>query len=96
MSTQPVSMPPLRAVKVDSSAAGSSSLWERVSNWASEHKAVVYTIAGVAVVATSAGLVYYYRDSGADPTGAEHRPSKKERRKAKKDKEAAEKRAASG
>jgi hypothetical protein len=37
----------------------SSSLWNRISNWASENKAVVYTIAGVTLVATSAGVVYY-------------------------------------
>jgi import receptor subunit TOM70 len=38
-----------------------SSLWDRVSTWVSEHKAVVYTIAGVAVVVTTAGAVYYIR-----------------------------------
>lgn len=36
-----------------------SSLWDRISTWVSEHKAVVYTIAGVAVVITGAGAVYY-------------------------------------
>jgi import receptor subunit TOM70 len=39
-----------------------SSLWDRVSTWVSEHKAVVYTIAGVAVVITGAGAVYYIRN----------------------------------
>lgn len=38
-----------------------SSIWDRVSNWVSEHKAVVYTIAGVSVVITTAGVVYYLR-----------------------------------
>ena len=37
----------------------SPSVWERISSWASENKAVVYTIAGVAVVVTGAGVVYY-------------------------------------
>lgn len=38
-----------------------SSIWDRVSNWVSENKAVVYTIAGVSVVITTAGVVYYLR-----------------------------------
>lgn len=51
-------MPPGRpaAVAVD---ANSSSTWDRISSWVSENKAVVYTIAGVAVVVTGAGVVYY-------------------------------------
>lgn len=48
-------MPP-GAVAVD---ASSSSTWDRISTWVSENKAVVYTIAGVAVVVTGAGVVYY-------------------------------------
>jgi hypothetical protein len=47
--------PPAVAIPVDQS----SSLWERISTWVSENKAVVYTIAGVAVVFTGAGVVYY-------------------------------------
>lgn len=39
------------------------SFWDRISTWASENKAVVYTIAGVAVVVTGAGVVYYLTDS---------------------------------
>lgn len=40
-----------------------SSVWDRISAWASENKAVVYTIAGVAVVVTGAGVAYYLTDS---------------------------------
>lgn len=40
-----------------------SSIWNRFTNWASENKALVYTIAGVAVVVTSAGVVYYLNDA---------------------------------
>lgn len=40
-----------------------SSVWDRISTWASENKAVVYTIAGVAVVVTGAGVVYYLADT---------------------------------
>lgn len=35
------------------------STWDRLSSWISENKAVVYTIAGIAVVVTGAGAVYY-------------------------------------
>jgi import receptor subunit TOM70 len=50
-------MPAVRPVAVPVSA--SSSTWDRITSWASENKAVVYTIAGVAVVITGAGAVYY-------------------------------------
>ncbi len=40
-----------------------SSLWDRISTWASENKAIVYTIAGVAIVVTGAGVAYYLTDS---------------------------------
>ena len=43
------------AVPVDAS----SGVWERITSWASENKVVVYTVAGVAVVITGAGVVYY-------------------------------------
>lgn len=45
------------------SATTSSSIWDRVSTWASDNKAVVYTIAGVAVVVTGAGVAYYLTDA---------------------------------
>lgn len=51
------SMPAVRPVEVPISAP--SSTWDRITSWASENKAVVYTIAGVAVVITGAGAVYY-------------------------------------
>lgn len=74
-----------------SSQTSSLPLWDRISLWASENKAVVYTIAGVAVVISSAGVVYYLSDSrkAASNNAAEgkKRASKKERRKAKKEKE---------
>lgn len=44
-------------------SAASSSLWDRVSTWASDNKAVVYTIAGVAVVVSGAGVAYYLTDA---------------------------------
>lgn len=53
-SVPPVASQPI-AVPVES-----ASVWERITTWASENKAVVYTIAGVAVVVTGAGAVYYF------------------------------------
>ncbi|KFA62389.1 hypothetical protein S40285_06244 [Stachybotrys chlorohalonatus IBT 40285] len=62
----------------------SSGLWDRVTSWASENKAVVYTIAGVAVVVTGAGVVYYLNNSDSKTSGdSAPKLSKKERRKRK-------------
>jgi import receptor subunit TOM70 len=72
-------MPPGRpAIPVPAS----SGLWDRLSNWVSENKAVVYTIAGVAVVVTGAGAVYYLSDSKTS-TDSTPKLSTKERRKRK-------------
>ena len=73
-----------------SAAAASSSVWERISRWAAENKTVVYTIAGVTLVATGAGVVYYVSGSGSERrldelSRGEQKKSKKERRKAKKE-----------
>ena len=45
------------------SVPADSTLWDRLTNWASENKAVVYTIAGVVVVVSGAGAVYYLSNS---------------------------------
>lgn len=70
MASQPVAVP-----------VESASVWERITTWASDNKAVVYTIAGVAVVVTGAGAVYYYNSSPKSDTTP--KLSKKERRKRK-------------
>lgn len=81
---------PTQNVVLDTSslpAATSSSVWDRISNWVSENKAVVYTIAGVAVVVTGAGVVYYLNDSSkssASSTPSVPKKSKNQRRKEKK------------
>ncbi|KAJ6020719.1 hypothetical protein N7540_006223 [Penicillium herquei] len=64
--------------------AGASSVWDRVSKWVSENKALVYTIAGVAVVVTSAGVVYYLSDSSKPSTPPVQKKSKNQKRKEKK------------
>ncbi|KAI4175776.1 MAG: hypothetical protein LQ343_001389 [Gyalolechia ehrenbergii] len=97
MSTEPIPISSLRGTALDTSTPSSQTsslpLWDRLSTWASENKAVVYSIAGIAVVVTGAGVVYYRsgsrtgnRESSAD-IDAKKRTSKKERRKAKKEKE---------
>lgn len=58
----------------------SSSLWDRLSNWASENKGLVYTIAGVAVVVTGTTIYYIQKDTSLDSAP---KLSKKERRKRK-------------
>lgn len=72
----------------------SSSLWHRISDWASENKTIVYTAAGVTFVATSAGILYYFSASSANSKG-DHgaRKSKNSKRKAKKEAEGVETRA---
>ncbi|KAJ9156295.1 Import receptor [Pleurostoma richardsiae] len=71
-------IPPATTVPVPAD----SSLWDRISKWAAEHKAVVYTIAGVTVVVAGAG-VYYYSTSSTPKPDATPKLSKKERRKRK-------------
>jgi import receptor subunit TOM70 len=88
-------LPPSRPIPIDVSAlpdTASSSLWDRITSWASENKALVYTIAGVTLVVTAAGVVYY--SSEAKPTGASSssptskaKANKKAKRKAKKEAE---------
>ncbi|CAH0004992.1 unnamed protein product [Clonostachys byssicola] len=70
--------PPTAAIPVDPS----SSVWDRISSWATENKAVVYTIAGVVVAVTGAGAVYYLTSDSAK-NDASPKLSKKERRKRK-------------
>lgn len=64
MSSQPYPVPPSGGIPAQLAPSTSqSSLWERISTWASENKAIVYTIAGVVVAVTGAGVVYYLTDS---------------------------------
>jgi import receptor subunit TOM70 len=74
----------------DTAALPSQSVWDRISAWASEHKAVVYTVAGVTLVATAAG-VYYYVSNAPKKDGAAEEDSSTAKRKAKKDRRKARK-----
>lgn len=75
----------------DPAALSSQSVWDRISAWASEHKVVVYTVAGVTLVATAAGVYYYVSNAPKKDGGAEEdsstskRKAKKDRRKARKE-----------
>ncbi|KAI4765646.1 hypothetical protein E4T52_09288 [Aureobasidium sp. EXF-3400] len=66
----------------------SSSFYDRITSWASEHKAAVYTIAGITLVATGAGIYYYTSESAPTPqdleAAAEKKKARKENKKAKK------------
>lgn len=72
--------------------SSSASVWDRITNWVSDNKAVVYTIAGVAVVVTGAGVVYYLNDSSKSPPSA---PKKSKSLRRKEKKKAEEEKAAS-
>ena len=77
------------SIDTASISASTSSLWDRITTWASENKATVYTIAGTVVVVTGAGAVYYFYGSRKSISeSSEKRKSKKERRKEKKEAEA--------
>lgn len=70
----------------------SSSLWDRITSWAADNKSTVYTLAGVTLVVTSAGAIYYLSSSTpSDEASAEKRKARKEKKKAKKDVEKGEK-----
>lgn len=58
-----IPIPSGKGVPDFASSTPPSSVWEKISTWASENKAVVYTIAGVAIVVSGAGVAYYLTDS---------------------------------
>ncbi|KUJ11823.1 mitochondrial precursor protein-like protein import receptor tom70 [Mollisia scopiformis] len=64
-----------------------SSVWDRISTWASENKAVVYTIAGVAIVVTGAGVAYYLTDSKPPISKDSPKKSSKKEKRRKKEEE---------
>ncbi len=56
-------IPPITVSPMAESA--SASLWDRISSWSANHKAVVYTLAGVLVVSVAGGSYYYYKSSSS-------------------------------
>lgn len=73
---------------------GTSSLWDRLSNWASENKGVVYTIAGVTLVVGAGGAIYYLNSSDsstdASATGTANKRRKQRERRREKERAAKE------
>ncbi|RDW91241.1 mitochondrial protein-like protein import receptor tom70 [Coleophoma crateriformis] len=80
----PATMPPQRSVPDFALPTSQSSVWDRITTWASENKAVVYTIAGVAVVVTGAGVAYYLTDSKSSSADSKDTPKKASKSKRKK------------
>ncbi|GAM41083.1 mitochondrial TOM complex subunit [Talaromyces pinophilus] len=82
------STPATQNVVIDTaslSPSTSSSIWDRISNWVSENKAVVYTVAGIAVVVTGGTVYYLSTSSSSKPQEpAQPKKSKKQRRNEKK------------
>jgi import receptor subunit TOM70 len=75
-------------VEIPPQVAQSSSLWDRITTWASEHKGTVYAIAGVTLVVTAAGTIYYLNDQNKEASSpgtpsANKRKTKRDRKKAK-------------
>ncbi|KAJ0284920.1 hypothetical protein COL922a_006410 [Colletotrichum nupharicola] len=86
MSNPLPSVPPLAKTPTVIPVDSSSGLWDRITSWASENKAVVYTAAGVAVVATGAGVIYFLNSDSLTLVRFKKKDdtpklSKKERRK---------------
>lgn len=71
--------------------SGTSSLWDRLSNWASENKGVVYTIAGVTLVVGTGGAIYYFSSDSRSDAGTAAGNKRKKQRDRKRAKERAEK-----
>ncbi len=73
--------------------AGTSSFWDRLSNWASENKGVVYTIAGVTLVVGAGGAIYYFNssDAGSDAGASGTANKRKKQRERRREKERAAK-----
>jgi len=66
--------------------SGTSSLWDRISTWASENKGTVYTIAGLTLVVGAGGAIYYltdYKNAAPGSATTNKRKSKRDRKKAK-------------
>jgi import receptor subunit TOM70 len=74
---------PVVGIPIDTKVIeASDSVWGRISNWASENKTVVYTIAGVTLVATGAGVYFYL---SLDQPKKPAKKKSKSKKKAKKD-----------
>ncbi|KAF2475247.1 mitochondrial precursor protein [Lindgomyces ingoldianus] len=93
MSAEPAPVPNSPGVfPVQIPPSGPSSIWDRISNWAAEHRGVVYTVAGLTLVVTAGGVVYYLTDSRKDssapgPATPSKRKNRRDRKKRSKEAE---------
>jgi hypothetical protein len=89
----PIPPPPNSVPLSVPASTPSDSVWNRISNWASENKAVVYTIAGVTLVVTGAGVYYYLssNDSSKPSQSSSSKKKSKNKKKFKKDDDTASK-----
>ncbi|BFZ63879.1 TOM (translocase of outer membrane) complex component [Saitoella coloradoensis] len=81
MSAEPV---PVNFVALDK-ATSSPGVWDRITKYVSEHKAVVYATAA-AVIVVGAGGVYYLHSKSSDGSAPSPKPTKKQRRAERKQK----------
>lgn len=72
----------VHSITANSAGPAATSLWTRLSGYISEHKAVVYTVGAVVIVATAGGIYYISQTTptSEDDTGKEKK-TKKDRRK---------------
>ena len=71
-------------------AAVEPSIWERISDYVSEHKVAVCTIGAVVVVFGAGGVYYYSTQASSKKAGTESKSGKERKRKGDKKKKEAE------
>lgn len=87
--------PSVHPIAIDIPAGSAPSLWSRISDYAATHKAVVYTVGAIVVVA-SAGSVYYISQKPDSGPAAGKRSKKDRRKKEVKDSAAGKEKAVTG
>ena len=75
---------PVAGTGTSTSGPASTSLLTKLSSYISEHKAVVYTVGAVLIVATAGGI-YYISQSGSEGEAKEKKIKKDRRKKDTKD-----------
>jgi import receptor subunit TOM70 len=74
-------LPSVQSIAANSAAGSTTSLWTRLSGYISEHKAAVYTVGAVVVVATAGGIYYISQSGPSEDEPGREKKSKKDRRK---------------
>ncbi|KAF8531691.1 hypothetical protein BDD12DRAFT_869533 [Trichophaea hybrida] len=71
----------VHSIAANSAGPASTSLWTRLSGYISQHKAVVYTVGAVVIIATAGGIYYISQSTPNEDEPGKERKSKKDRRK---------------